>query len=832
MSFKPMRSYERSKIVKQNEDNQERPHQVEAENERQYPAGFRENRSNSYHDGHNSSRFNKPYSERNTQRDFSRTDEGANTRSRDYRDGQVRDYSQRENRFSQNSSYDKPYRPNNRYSSEREQREYRPRSYSQDNRYRQENTEGNSYTKDSFFSPTAPKEAPYSEQKTRSFTRSDSYQRNDYQQRNTRERNYDRQEQGSYRNSYSDKAYNSRPDTRYDNRFESRPERSYTNRYENRDSRPYSNRNENNFENKYENRGDNRFREGRTSRFRQNLNTLFDVDREILSLFQRRAELLQEVKRDKRVPSVLEKKLRSAWENGVARVTKDPRIARDFFSLLQQIEPIPYIQGEPVYFNLSPQFEPVNIDLEGAVSSRYARMFFALAAASGTVTSFNLYLSPHIMAAVKAFNQLGGQLWWEGTDRVLSRGGTGIMRHVDKVIPVGTDELTFYLVVALALLVPSRVKIVGDGSLRFLDTSALRRFLPLLNARMTTVIPGQEGIPIRVESAGMMPSQVELPNELPRDFITSLIITSAVREDIKDAMLFTLVEHPEAEDIAAELASVFSSVDIPHTIEYENNTLKVRVEMCMPTFTENVSIDLDPIYATALLAIPAFTGGTSIIKGQLNSSSLKCIDFLKSTGLHVRVEEGSIISEHPNIKLLEPDYALAPAYPFALVFSVLAALSGEEVTLPELGEGISSDVLDGFLAQIGLKVNAQNALGKTEVDTNPWFLPDGEWGLALSLLAFMRPQIRIVNPEVVSSAYPMFWRIYNTLPNPTLTNPVHEEENVTEEPTRRRIIAQDIEDLEEETDMESSEEAEESVDFSAEHPDGEYVQDEENPREL
>ena len=45
----------------------------------------------------------------------------------------------------------------------------------------------------------------------------------------------------------------------------------------------------------------------------------------------------------------------------------------------------------------------------------------------------------------------------------------------------------------------------------------LVHFLPLLGARLTSVVPGQEGLPARLESSAMLPSDVAVPAELPAD---------------------------------------------------------------------------------------------------------------------------------------------------------------------------------------------------------------------------------------------------------------------------------------------------------------------------
>ncbi len=878
MTFRPTRSFQRSKIVKDQDEYSNKPYN-EGDNNFEKRA-YHDNRDARQNDNSFVRSPYKPYSKDNgyrEDRNFSQRprrnhEDGYNSRNRD--DAFVRDpmynkrrdnfrpYSQDDQAFSRSNSprYENSRQESSNYESRRNddnfqrsdrnsfqrnsfQRNSGPRNsdsrrsfdegrgernsfdrYPRNDRNfdrnrrdyapRENFVENNNANKDDFF-------APHLNKKDDNF---DKNYRNDYdstlakEHRNEREQNVRERSNRGFRDN----------DSRQGNGFRERSFRSddRNDRFDRNDRNDRFDRNDRNDRFDRNDRNDrfdrsdrpqrslrsdngerNNRQRGRTSRFYENLVTLFDVDKELLNLLFRRAELLDGVKRDNRISPNLEKKLRLAWEGGTAKITKDPRIARDFFNLLQQLEPIPYAYSKPNYYSLAPQFTPVQIDLPGAPCSRQVRMLFALAAASGATTSFNTHLSPMLMSSIKAFNQLGGQLWWEGQDSVLSRGGSGVMPYLDKIVPVGSDELTFYLVLAMSLLVPARLKLVGDGALRFINTQAIKNFLPNLNARLTTVIPGQEGIPVRVESAGMMPNKIELTADLPSDFILALILTSCLRKE-EGEIEFTLKEHSSKESIISELSSIFTLVQIPCRFDDDGEILTIKLTVAEPVFVENMDIEIDPMFASCLLAMPAFAGGKTMLRGRLNAKDLYCLDFLRSTGLSITCEEDCLTSEHPGKKLKTPDLSQAPSYPMALIFSILSALSGETVKLPEISdkfaENTQEDMVHGFLAQIGLKVDEENVLVKCEVETSAWFLPSGDWGLAASLLAFMRPNILLVNPELVTALYPVFWRVYNTLPIPTMEAAPKEEIEEKEEVKHRRVIASDIlvEDFEE---MEESE---------------------------
>ncbi len=845
MGFRPTRSFEKSKLndddrqdseysknsYQENEQYQRKPRQNNGFNDSYYRE--KNGDSSSYSQRENSgdynSRYQKNYDDRAPRRPYS-------PRSFDNQTGRFERNSEfagsdRNNRFDRNDRNDR-YDRNDRnerksygYDSQNSnRREGYDRDYSSrpSNQNRYNNYENKERSSDNFFSPSSynqeerpQRQREYGERSFRSERSSDrGYEQRSYDRKPYEGRSFDRRSsegRSQERRSFDRDSQENRPFERAprEGRSFDRPYRDNERSFERSDRNDRGDRGDRGQRGE---RGDrdgfrrnNRFsREGRTSRFRENSDNLFDLDQSILRLFLKRAELLQGVKRDNRIPPSLEKKLRSSWEAGVARVTRDARIARDFFNLLQQIEPIPFVNGEPAFYNLAPQFSPVNIDLPGFASARQLRLMFALAASTGAMANFEVYLSPSMMSTIKAFNQLGGQLWWEGNDKVLSRGGEGLTRHLDKVVPVGEDVLSFYLTLSMALLVPSRLKLVGDGNLRFLDTSALRRYLPEINARMATVIPGQEGIPVRMESAGILPNEFDFSAELPADFIISFVAVSVARSDTSEALTFRVQNHAETARISAELISLFEILSIENSIEENDGILTISYVPATPVFADEIKAELDPLFTTALLSIPAFSAGKCVLRGALNSSDHNCLEFLKSTGLKLNIEDGCIIAEHPDMKLVQPDYSLAPSYPFALVFAALASLSGEEVTLPEYPETITEDIVQGFLAQIGLKVNVENILERTEVSTDTWFLPSSEWGLAISLAAFMRPHIRIANPDSVFNSFPTFWRIYNALPEPDLSAQ-NQEEMPPMESTRRRIISQHPENFADEIEDEESE---------------------------
>jgi hypothetical protein len=56
-----------------------------------------------------------------------------------------------------------------------------------------------------------------------------------------------------------------------------------------------------------------------------------------------------------------------------------------------------------------------------------------------------------------------------------------------------------------------------------------------------------------------------------------------------------------------------------------------------------------------------------------------------------------------------------------------------------------------------------------------WTCPDAYWGMAFALAAFARPGLILANPGAVTEKNPVFWEIYNSLPDPRIRVPAWEE---------------------------------------------------------
>lgn len=521
--------------------------------------------------------------------------------------------------------------------------------------------------------------------------------------------------------------------------------------------------------------------------------TVIDIDKEILRLLARRANMLGKLRNPKgRVEPRVEKELRSAWEHHAGRMSRDARLTRQMFALLQEMEFLPRpVAGEErrPAFTLAPPRKPVDVAMAAPLACRRSRLYLTLAAVSGSACRIapSLLNDPAI-ECVKMFNQAGTSLAWEDDGTLRAREGGGLTL-ADKVIYVGDDLLNFHLLLGQYAGKPSRAKFTGESGLKLADLSALRRFLPHMGVRLTNAVPKSDGLPVRIECSGMIPDVLQIPADLPADAIIGLLMGAPFWDR---PVAFNLKDHPQAAAIEDEALAVLKECAadvsaIDHMVRVTPGPLRVP-----PTPPLGMDLNL----AGPLLALPAVANGQVRLMGSWPRCAVAdaLCALLRLTGVDVQVRDDAVTAQ----RTLEPQTGPLDARslpdrfaPLALALACVQALGERGGPMPLLPEGLDAALLESFCNHVGLAVdgNSLRPLPREERDgtSAAWTAPTPAWALALALAAFARPGVTLANPGIMTALYPAFWSLYNALPCPELKKTVAEP--VHEKPVRRRIIA-------------------------------------------
>ena len=372
------------------------------------------------------------------------------------------------------------------------------------------------------------------------------------------------------------------------------------------------------------------------------------------------------------------------------------------------------------------------------------------------------------------------------------------------MVHVGDDPFNLYLMLFQMVTRPARLKIIGESGLKFVDLAPIRHFLPLLGARLTSVVPGQEGLPARLESSAMLPSDVAVPAELPADALEALLVATAGWE--RDVTV-DLSGHAEGRNIVSKVLPILQSAGIKASLTDTEDTLSLHVVPGKAQFSDELLPGINVVAAATLLAMPAFVGGSVKLSGRWEATGdARSGDAVKGLfsklGVNLSVADGELsasfgegIAEGEPLPSPNPvdDLTGLPSalLPLGLALSLIPAVRSKGGVMPKLPESVDKVLVESFLNQLGLSCE-DGRLVSIEPSTTPWASPTVQWALALSLAAFLRPNIKLSNPGIVTNYLPVYWNIYNTLPTPSMTRKAQEEETApaaNSRPARRRVLA-------------------------------------------
>ncbi|WP_175566021.1 3-phosphoshikimate 1-carboxyvinyltransferase [Halodesulfovibrio marinisediminis] len=520
-----------------------------------------------------------------------------------------------------------------------------------------------------------------------------------------------------------------------------------------------------------------------------------ELDLELLKLLARRSKLLKKTRRRKKegagTDSISnEKRIRLAWEEAASKFSRDPRLAHQMFTLLQDIDFISRDDAEDqTGFGLAPNTQPVNVDITGPAALLPTQIWIALAAANGVECNLNGISTAHpVSDIVKAFNQAGARLSWKGSDLFCKE--SKALDFADKVIFAGNSEFNVYLLALQAAANYGTLKLTGGSTLKDADLSAFRNFLPQLGARIAHVVPRSNGLPVRLECSGAIPETVVLPESLSEEAVVATLV-AATTWGVK--VTLDLSQNEAATNALSVVAPIFESAGIEH--EIEGTSLVILPEE--PDFPVYPAITMDPTICASLLAYPAFAGGKVVLRGTWPKDTAEgdaVVSLLKSVGLSVAVKPDSIIAAKPEKgHSTDPvDMQNLPAcyFPLAMALTCIkAAATKSPVEIPAAPAGTSHEVIESFAAQANMLLDDNKVHPNADIPhAKLWTSPDAFWTMALGQLAFINRPLQLSNPGTITDLMPTFWMFYNTLPEPTMVRK-HREEKSGDKPKRRRVFA-------------------------------------------
>ena len=544
---------------------------------------------------------------------------------------------------------------------------------------------------------------------------------------------------------------------------------------------------------------------------------LIELDRDLMKLLVRRATLVSRIRggRDHAAsPAAIqaEKAVRIAWETGALSFSKDPRFARQLFSLLQDIKILSKEQAEnATFFRLSPSTKPVTGAITGPTSARAAQMRIALAASLGRELCLEkATLSAALADTIKACTQAGANVSYQhqGALARIEVGETAPMLFQDKTLYMGEDLFTAYLMAFLAIGRPGICRFTGGSRLKEADLAPLRHVLPLFGARLANVIPHSQGLPANVESSGDIPAVAVVPADLPFEGVCALLLAPLAWNV---PLTLDLASLPAAVATAA-LAEV-RPLHREAGADVETRGPSLLVTPALLSLPEQPLLPLDPMLSAHLLAMPLFSGGSLRLNGSWPGhmpEAAEAEQLLAWGGGEISIGEGFIQVAAGGAPFSMPlqigdlSETLGPLYLALTIRRHFLLQSGTGSPMPHAHSLFPEQPQDCDLAQeLCSRLNLDWNEGRLSAAAEPsqrlpaWSGPDAPWSMAYALCSFLRPGLELANPGKLTEVMPFFWGIYNSLPEPTEPALLEghgkkERQDKTDaqaKPARRRIIA-------------------------------------------
>ncbi|WP_027720412.1 chorismate mutase [Maridesulfovibrio zosterae] len=502
------------------------------------------------------------------------------------------------------------------------------------------------------------------------------------------------------------------------------------------------------------------------------LDEIKELDARILSMVSRRNFLMGKAaaaRKQKGLPlgdPDMERRIFETWTAEAGNKKFDIKTARRVFEQLNNLAYATIAKPENRKLSsyvLSPPHRAIDVNFDGPCSLFQSKLWIALAAACGVdATLAPLCINDQITELVKAFNQSGAHLAWDG-EAVESRSGDGV-EFEDKLIFAGDDPMTLFLIIAFGLKTTGKFKIAGGPLLKQYDSRPLSTILAPLGARLNTLDLQSHGLPARLECGGRMASSVEINEETPAGFVAALVLAAWT---YPQGLTVKFEEGWHGYAKLKEVVTVLKECGVKAKL--------TETECSVPSsaaikFPELPKIGLEPELCAALLSMPAFSGGTMTINGVWPTglpAADDALSALEAGGLKVDVSKNSITTTKGDRPVdLTMDVGSATAlFPVGLA---LALNSRTECKIKNIEDSAMFEQGIELLERLGIRYErGDNDLsitpGRLKWDET-WSAPNSFFGIALGLLAWMRPGISIENPGDLTDLWPRYWTLYNSLP--------------------------------------------------------------------
>ena len=532
---------------------------------------------------------------------------------------------------------------------------------------------------------------------------------------------------------------------------------------------------------------------------------LLDLDHRLVDILARRSRLLAEAALARRARGkamtdpTRERRLRAAWDRLIKDHGLDVRGVRRLLDLANALAYGLAASGDKALdrFTFRPSKGPANLETPGPRDSVAARCWTALAAQAGAAMTLEpAPINDPQVELVKALNQAGADLAWSKHGITATAGKT---LAFNGTVFVGSDELNWWLLLALSLPQAGVWTVTGSSALKALDMGPAVHLLAGLGVRLHSLEPYSSGLPARVESGGMTTGRARLALDVPP--LLALALALAAPSYPEGLVLEWEAAWPGAEAMALAadlLRACGAKVDAADgRLAVAPGPLRVPVNPVLP---------LDPLLCAYLLAMPVLRGGRVLLEGRWPEASgpggamaEAVVSMLRAAGMGIDISGGRVSAMAKGVDGVPvlDCRGRAELLPLATALAATGSSRVRLTGLPDDAEGLGAmaellerhkrlatedeEAPDGGVLSVG------PAGPDDERERGPWPAPSPVWIMAAALAALSRPGLMLANPGDMSGLWPGFWTMYTRLFGGSAER-AEPEEPEDDEPSKGRRI--------------------------------------------
>ena len=524
---------------------------------------------------------------------------------------------------------------------------------------------------------------------------------------------------------------------------------------------------------------------------------LLDMDHRLVDILAKRSRLLAEAatarrSRGKAMTDVVrERRLRAVWD----RLVKDHGLdVRGVRRMLDMANALAYglaaSSGKAQErFTFRPLRGFANLETQGPRDIVAARCWTALAAlAAAPMTLEPAVINDPLVELVKGLNQAGADLAWSKAGVTATAGSN--LAFNGKTVFAGSDELNWWLLLALSLPAPGVWTCTGSSVLKALEMGPAVHLLAGLGARLTSLEPYSSGLPARVESGGLTTGRAKLAADVPPLLALALALAAPTYPE-------GLVLEYDPAWPGAELLALAARLLGQCGVAVEAVEGRLAVSPGPVRVPAKPLLDLDPLLCSLVLAMPVLRGGRVLLDGnwpQADSRAQALTALLQGAGMELDFSAGRVAAQAKGVHGM-PVLDCAGRADLVPLAAALAASGSGQVRLTRLPDDVEAlDALRELLSRHERMVEEDGdgllvgpAGPDAERERGPWAAPDPVWIMAAALAALTRSGLMLANPGDMSGLWPGFWTLYTRLFGGSAERAEPEEPKDDDRPKGRRI---------------------------------------------